>query len=590
MSDAALHGDIFLRESTGDSGNVWFMVEWLKRPCERVKPSSYRTRLEKLENFVKLCSSLSVDRRDGTIYCLSQDGDIMGKLSIRLEGPQTLRLSGKYIYNGVPEHVHETVSIRQYLSIADNLVLPLVVVVDKPTAVCTQEERLIFPVTMGKPRFVELFNNGDFGVRDTIQTELLYLPWPMAVHPFPPPTVKEGLEALKNVYSQFAEWAKAKPFLARILHGLWGSLAVYGRWKRVKIPYLYGPRGTGKSTILDQVYEMSSEVSVKLDNASGAAIRDHLYDRNVLADDVDETFTTTNDVDKNLHEVINVAYNRSTTSRMNVQQMKRVDFRIFGFPVFAGAEPGDKIRNFGIRRKLLPIPLREYVGYFRFIVDSDAFHMAMPLIGLADNVNGYTHKILNENPVDSVNELLERFIPNTPPQYITIKVDNAFEGEPNLEILFGIYQRLVKLARATDTVLNKHIIRWTNRITGETECYVGILAMRIPRIVHPMSERVDITVTQYLGAERHRSVSQTVHKEFYDTTKVKLAVDSFLSYLGFVVRSFGMRNSYIAFKVPCDADIVTIQNIILERASEVKNVIKNLMGERGKELDFFRAD
>jgi len=590
MSGTALHDEIFLRESTGNSGGTSFVVEWLKRPCERVKPKSYKTRLEKLENFAKLCSSLSVDRRDGTIYCKSQDGDILGTLSVRVVDPQTLRLSGKYIYNGTPERIYETLSLRQYLSIADNLVLPLVAVADKPTAVCTQEERLIFPLMMGKPRFVELFNNGEFGVRDTIEAEILYLPWPMMVHPFPPPSVKEGLEALKNVYSQFAEWAKAKPYLARILHGLWGSLAVYGRWKRVKIPYLYGPRGTGKSTILDHVHEMSSEVSVKLDNASGAAIRDQLYDRDVLADDVDETFTTTNDVDKNLHEVINVAYNRSTTSRMNAQRMKRVDFRIVGFPIFAGAEPGDKIRNFGIRRKLLPIPLREYVGYFRFIVDSESFHMAMSLLGLADNVNGYTHKILNENPVDSINELLEPLIPKNPPQYITVKVDSTFEGEPNFEILYGIYQRLVKLARASDTVVRRHLIEWTDRTTGVSECYVGILAKRIPRIVHPMSERVDVTVTQHLGADRHRSVSRTVHSEFYDTTKVKLAVDSFLSDLGFEVRSFGRPNSYVAFKVPCDADIMTIQNTILEKATEVKAVIKNLMGERGKELDFFRAD
>jgi len=590
MSNNVLYHDVFLRESTGNSDNVVFMVEWLKRPCERPKPRSYSVRLDKLEKFVKLCSSLSVDRREGSIYCKSEDGGVLGKLTIRAEGPQTLKLIGKYVFNGVPEQIYEVLSLRHYLSIADTLVLPLVAIVDKPIGICTEEERLIFPLMIGnKPRFVELYGNGDFGIRDTVETEVLYLPWPMMVHPIPPPNVKEGLEALKNVYSQYAEWAKLRPSLARILHGLWGSLAVYGRWRRVRIPYLYGPRGSGKSTILDHVHEMCSEVCIKLDNASGAAIRDAAYDRNVLGDDINETETTIADIDKNLQEVINVTYNRSTTSRMNVQQMKRVDFRIFGFLILAGAEPGDKIRNFGIRRKLLPIPLREYVGYFRFIPDVESSHMAMSLLGLADNVNGYTHKILNENPVDSVNELLERFIPDSPPQSITINVDNTFEGEPNLEILFGIYHRLIKLSQASDSVLMRHLIRWTNRITGETECYVAFPAKRIPKIVHPLSERVDVTLTQHLGADRHRSVSQTEHREYYDTTKVRLVVESFLSNIDFKISFFDKTNAYIAFKVPCEADIMALQNAILAKAAEVKAVIKNLMGERGKELDFFRA-
>jgi len=584
MSDS-LYSEPFVRAtySSGDLNDGVF-IEIRDRPCFKVSGSRHAAyRQKEIEEVIKICSASEVKRVGRNILCVS-DKTVLAIINISYSGSKIL-LKAEYLHEGSKVKLPPmTLSPEEYVSLADGYILPYIIPIREPIKHCGSEEKMVYPV---HNKFFVVYKNGDIVVTDRIDSETTLLPDGDAILPFPPKSLKEGVEILKNVYSYFREWAQNDPDKVRLIHALWAYLGVYWRYIPRRIPYLWAPRGTGKTTLLKHVWEMGNTVTEYLGAPSGAAIRDILAHKNVIADDVDEHLAYADEYDNNMLSVFLSYYYTSTIGRVSPETLRLKLFRLRGGLIVAGSEPGFKFRHRAVARRLLVIGLPKSYGYFKYKIDSYEFNMALSLIGLADAVNSYEHNTLPEDPVNTVNVIFERYSV-TEPQEIGTKVEEGALGDPIVEVLLGLRNKIVKIANASN--IDRYRYVKADKSGVYSECYIAIDARRIPKITTPDSERVSKTVTKAVGTDKPLTVSETIFKRYFDASTVFAVVREYLKNIAGLTFGYDKNGHHrILIKYDCEKSTEEVRTHLLAVAADIDLVIKNLLNGKSDVLDIFKA-
>lgn len=582
MSDS-LYSEPFVRATYGDVNNGVF-VEIRDRPCFKMGHSKHAVyRQREIEEAIKICSASEVKRVGRNILCVS-DNTVLAVINISYSGSKIL-LKVEYLHEGSKVKLPPVaLSPEEYVSLADGYILPYIIPIREPIKHCGSEEKMVYPI---HNKFFVVYKNGDIVVTDRIDSEVTLLPDGDAILPFPPKSLKEGVEILKNAYSHFREWAQHDSDKARLIHGLWAYLGVYWRYIPRRIPYIWAPRGTGKTTLLKHVWEMANTVTEYLGSPSGAAIRDILAHKSVIADDVDEHLSYTDEYDNNMLSVFLSYYYTSTIGRVSPETLKLKLFRLRGGLITAGSEPGFKFRHRAVARRLLVIGLPKSYGYFKYKIDSYEFNMALSLIGLADAVNSYEHNTLPEDPVNSVNVIFERYSA-TEPQEIGTKVEEGALGDPIVEVLLGLKNKIVKIANANN--IDRYRFVKADRNGVFSECYIAIDATRIPRVVTPDNERVSLTVTKAVGTDKSLTVSETIYKRYFDASTVFAVVREYLKHISGLTTGYDKHGHHRIFiKYDCEKSIEEVRTHLLAIASDIDFVIKSLLNGKANGLDVIKA-
>jgi len=578
------YNEVFVRATLGSALDGGVLIEIYDRPCYKLggnRTAVYRQK--EIEEVVRNCTASEVKRIGRTILCVS-DNTVMATVNITYVGSKIM-LKVEYLHEGSKIKLNTmALTPEEYMTLADGIVLPFVIPVHEPMKHCGSEEKMLYPVNN---KFYVVYKNGDIEIRDRIEAEFSLVPDGDIILPVPPKSLSEGAEILANVYSQFREWAQNDSDKARLIHALWAYLGVYWRYIPRRIPYLWAPRGTGKTTLLKHAAEMAREVVEYLGSPSGAAIRDILAHKSVIADDVDEHLTYSDEYDNNLLSVVLSYYYTSTIGRVSPETLKLKLYRLRGALIMAGSEPGFKFRHRAIARRLLTIGLPKSFGFFKYKFDPKEFNMALSIIGLADGVNSYEHGVIPEDPVNSVNVVFERYS-TTEPKEIGTKVEEGALGDPIVEVLLGLRNKIVKIANASN--IDRYRYVKADKSGVYSECYIAIDARRIPKITTPESERVSMTVTKALGTDKPLTVSETIFKRYFDASTVFAVVREYLKNIAGITIGYDKNGHHkILIKYDCEKSTEEIRTHLLAVAADIDFVIKNLLNGKSDVLDIFKA-
>jgi len=575
MNSPTLYREPFVRESKGGIDGVYVGI--YDRPCFKVTGLRYAPFVsEQLAAVLKLCSAVQIIHGDGVIFCVASGTKVAEiRISTTYDG---VILSGEYLLEGNKRKFMLKLSAPQYLALAMEYdFLPKKVFVTEPIKVCTAEEKILIPIFNHGDRFYAIHKNGDIKVMDKVKAEIELIPVGSGILPTPPRSLKEGVEILENVYSYFIEWHQHDPYKAMLLHGGWGYMATYWRYETRRILFFRGPRGSGKSTLLIHLHEMSNEVSKLVSSASGAAARDILSRFHGLFDDVDENLTIDPTYDINWNAVDLAYYYKKAARipRVTPEGLRLKEFILRGAVIKAGVEAGLKLMHRGISRRHLEIPITRNLGYFRYIIESEIFNMGLSIIGLAEEVNGYRHNMIPENPYAAVNVILKRYtVKDVEP--VTIKPEDNTIGDPILEVLIGIIRKLLKVADSTNLDRFKYIKSDKNGVFQE--CYIAIDARAIPRITYPGSDKAYYTVTKAVGTDKPLTISKGFEKRYFEPEEVSDAIKGYLYDIPEILFGYD-KNGHpkIFVRIDCEKSDLEIRNTLKAVAKEIEAVVRNLL-------------
>jgi len=553
----------FIADSLGEAS-----VKIFDKPCITTRPPKAAPYVNKeLQYIISLCQSAQLNRLGPLIVCSAGEHTLATiNVAVRTDGGAHVVLNVQYLYEGRQVKRTLRLSLSEYNTVADGVVLSRMLTVTEPVKHCGSEEKMLYPALVnGAPRFIAVHQNGDVSLIESVEGHITLIPEPAYVSPTPPMNIREGLEVLNNVHSQFAQWATSDVDKARIMYALWAYLGVYWRYVPRLIPYLFAPRGSGKTTILIHVRDMAKEVTELLSTASGAAVRDMLTTKHVIADDVDEHLTLTPDYDHNLLSIILAYYYGEAIARVSPDTLKRKMYRLRGGLIMAGSEPGFKFRHRAVARRLKVIALPRAFQHFRYKIEEEEFSMALSLLAITDSVNSYQHGVLPEDPVESVNVIFNRYTPaEEPPKEVGIKP--VTDGDPIIDLLYALYRKIVDVAEA------KNISRY-RYIEGD-RCYIAIDARRIPK-EPPTSET--ISVTKPTASETPTSVTKTVEQRYYHYADVFNAVKLYLRDVEALKVGFDRKgHAKVFIEVTCEWDETAIRNALKEVAAAVAASIKSI--------------
>jgi len=574
----------FVEVSRGSALDGGVYIRIYDKPCFRLgesKRAPYRR--EDIDMLIKLCSASEVKRIGTHTFCVS-DNTVIAKFTIVYVN-STIALKAEYLHENFKIKTSTLVlSPEEYLSLADGMILPYVVPISEPVKHCGSEEKMLYPVSN---KFYVVYSNGDIEVRDRIDGEISLIPDGNVILPIPPKSIVEGSEMLEVIFSQLGELSKADPDLAHILFGLYAYFGVYYRYLPRRILYVWGPRGAGKTTILRyNLYEMVREVTKYLTSPSGAAIRDTLPHSNVIADDVNEDKTVRDEFDYNLLSVILASYDASTIGRANPENLRAVYFRLRGALLMAGSEPDILFKHRALARRLAVIGLPRAYTHFKLNIDSKLWNMALSIIAIADGINGYEHGVLPEDTSRAVEAIFARYSADGP-KFIDTYVEEGILGDPIIEVLVGLRNKLIKIANGN---IDRYRFVKTDKSGTFTECYIAIEAKRIPRVTYPESERVAVTVTKTVGVDKPLTVSETVHKRYFDAATVSATVKEYLKHIPDISMGYDKHgNPKVLIKYDCEKSVEEVRAHLLSVAADIEYVIRNLMRNRADFLNVVRA-
>jgi len=570
---AFLYREPFLRLSKNPDG---LYVQIHDRPCFKFKSNrvaKYKTR--EIDLFVKVCSAAKVTRVGDTILCSVED-KVVGVLTINYRSG-FVHLKGKFQYDGKEYKIEDRMDLALYLSMADNDVLPWKIVVKEPVKLCTSEEKMLFPIHFnGKDLFYVVYKNGTIEIVDRVEAEVELKPESIGVLPRPPDSIEEGLECMGNVINHFREWAMADKDKARLMFGLWAHLGVYHRYPTKRIPFLFGPRGSGKTTLLLHVTQMASETTQYVANPSGPAMRDILTFKNCACDDINEQLTFVEEEDRTL-PVILALYMGAPIARVVPETLKLRIFKLRGTAILAGAEASYFFTHRGIARRLLVLGIPRSFGFFKYLIPQEDFNMALSLLGLADEVNGYTHGVLPEDTLNSPMVIFNRYTLEEPKLLGTKPEDTI--GDPILEFLVTLRNKI--LQKAVSDRFKKMA-----KSTGDafSECFVQIASLNgLFKITYPEANKATYTLTETIGANKTKSFSKTVVKRSYNVGELRVMLSEYLGGINDLVVDYDRTRNYkVLVRIDCDASDVEISAKLKSIVAEIDTVIRSLLN--GKDI------